>query len=484
MAGSIRNENDSPRSPIDALIAEGIGVPAEQMTAAQLEEYQLAEIRKLLYRLKKTGFYGGRLSGTDPESIRSFSDFRKLPLTSERDLAGSENEFLCVFPGNVKRMVTVPTTGTTGGSKRLAFTENDLRKALEFIQVAYTTFMHRGDRMMVMMSGGTEGSIGEVVQRSMKPLGIDTYIYGPVTDPADAYRAVMDYRPDVITGIPVQMAALARYTELRSAADPGRSAGPAPERRNPAERTADSGQPFGSADTVRPFGSAGNGPLRVREVLLSADDVPDSICRRLNRVWGAACFRHYGMTELCIAGGCECRADQGYHIRSNDHYFEILDPDAEGFGEIAVTTFHHEAMPLLRYRTGDIGRIDRFTCGCGSVLPRLSQVKGRIRNSILFPGGRLFLRELEEVLFSEPAVIDFECEAAGVECPDAAGPAGFLHITLKHFSGDMPCMEHVRDQLKKMPQLSGVEIHLEDAACDVFEKIYNSKKQLRTADLS
>ena len=426
------------RSPIDYKIARDMGISPEDLTLEELEKWQIAEIRKLLSYIVRSRHYREKLAGIDPESVRTPSDLRKLPLTSEADIAGRESDFLCLSPGNVTRMVTVPTTGTTGGRKRLAFTSEDIGRALDFITVAYTTFMHEGDRMMVMMSGGTEGSIGDVVKHSMDQIGAETYIYGPVTDIKDAYDKVCEWKPDVITGIPVQMAALARYSELQAAGGSGE-------------------------------------PLRIREMLLSADDVPDAVCDRLRKTWGSRVFRHFGMTELCIAGGCECTADMGYHLRHSDHYFEVIDPDEEGYGEIAITTFHHRAMPLLRYRTGDFGRIDRTPCACGSFLPRLIGPRGRLSNSADFGNGRVFLRDIEEIIFSDPAVIDFECEVL------RTGEGHRIELLLRHLPGDMPDTEQVSGRLGAAKELAGAGIRIETEASEGFAPVYNSKKRLKTS---
>ncbi len=426
------SEERFERSPIESKIARDTGIFPDDLNEETLAEWQLAEIRGLLRYLPRSRHYREKLAGVDPEEIKTLRDFENLPLTSEEDLAGHENDFLCLSPGDVARMVTVPTTGTTGGSKRLAFTGSDIARSMDFITVAYTTFMRAGDRHMVMMSGGTQGSIGDVVKLSMDRIGAETYIYGPVSDIKDAYDTICKWKPDVITGIPVQMAALARYSERKGT------------------------------------------PLKVREVLLSADDVPDAVCERLRKVWGAVVFRHFGMTELCIAGGCECCADRGYHLRHSDHYFEVLDPDGEGYGEIAVTTFHHEAMPLLRYRTGDFGRIDRSVCGCGSRLPRLIGPRGRLSNCRDFGHGKVFIRDIEEVIFSDPAVIDFECETGVSE------EAGYhLNLLLKHFPGDKPDLSAVKSALDGISGLGGVETVITLQEMNHFEKQYNSKKRMR-----
>lgn len=77
------------------------------------------------------------------------------------------------------------------------------------------------------------------------------------------------------------------------------------------------------------------------------------------------------MTEMGYGGGVECQALNGYHLREDDLYFEIVDPCsgkavADGVtGEIVFTTFNRQAMPLIRYRTGDIGAFSVDACQCG-----------------------------------------------------------------------------------------------------------------------
>ena len=109
-------------------------------------------------------------------------------------------------------------------------------------------------------------------------------------------------------------------------------------------------------------------------------------------------------------GAVECAESNGYHMRSADHYFEIADPDADGFGQIVVTTFHHTAMPLLRYRTGDVGRMINEPCRCGSRLARIETIKGRRAHALPGIKEQKYLSDLEEVLFSDPKVVDYRLE--------------------------------------------------------------------------
>lgn len=80
---------------------------------------------------------------------------------------------------------------------------------------------------------------------------------------------------------------------------------------------------------------------------------------------------------------------------------EVL-PEGEE-GELVITTLSRRAMPLLHYRTGDRGRLITGPCSCGSLLPRLAKVTGRIRGDIVLPDGRILnLPELDEIVYALP----------------------------------------------------------------------------------
>lgn len=87
------------------------------------------------------------------------------------------------------------------------------------------------------------------------------------------------------------------------------------------------------------------------------------------------------MTKMGLGGGVECEALNGYHMREADMYFEIIDIKTEKklqdgeYGEIVFTTLTRKGMPLIRYRTGDIGRFIDKPCDCGTILKTMERVK-------------------------------------------------------------------------------------------------------------
>jgi phenylacetate-CoA ligase len=124
--------------------------------------------------------------------------------------------------------------------------------------------------------------------------------------------------------------------------------------------------------------------------------------RAIEAAWGAKVYSTYGVTELANSL-CECNAGRGGHLHDEQLHVEILDddgnilPDGE-IGEVVATTFGVEAMPLIRYRTGDCAAMFSAKCRCGRTTPRLGPILGRKNQKLKFKGTSLFPSTLQAVL--------------------------------------------------------------------------------------
>ena len=134
-----------------------------------------------------------------------------------------------------------------------------------------------------------------------------------------------------------------------------------------------------------------SGPPGLRGLLSSADRLDPVLRHVLASVWNCTVLDHYGLTEMGYGCAVECPAHDGYHLRALDMIVEIIDfcgdeplPPGET-GEVVITTLEREAMPLIRYRTGDVASLLPGPCACGSPLPRLGPVCGRLERC----GGRV-----------------------------------------------------------------------------------------------
>jgi phenylacetate-CoA ligase len=137
-------------------------------------------------------------------------------------------------------------------------------------------------------------------------------------------------------------------------------------------------------------------PVRDRTLALNASG------HAIAEAWGARVYSTYGVTELANSL-CECDAGSGGHLHSELLHLEVLDdagdslPDGE-VGEVVATTFGVEAMPLIRYRTGDCAALFRTPCKCGRSTPRLGAIVGRKNQKLKFKGASLFPSTLQAVL--------------------------------------------------------------------------------------
>lgn len=124
---------------------------------------------------------------------------------------------------------------------------------------------------------------------------------------------------------------------------------------------------------------------------------------------GALVVDTYGTGELGIVA-MECRHQQGLHVDVETAWIEVLDPEtgapvADGErGELVVTLLHREAMPLFRFRTGDLGIMVDRPCPCGRSRTMPEGVLGRVDNMVKVKGVKLYPREVERVLAAVPGL--------------------------------------------------------------------------------
>jgi len=110
-----------------------------------------------------------------------------------------------------------------------------------------------------------------------------------------------------------------------------------------------------------------------------------------------------------VASECFVAAD-GLHVNEDHFLVEVVDPvTAEPVpdgtqGELVFTTVSKEALPVLRYRTGDIAALRRGTCACGRTLARMSKITGRRDDMLVIRGVNVYPSEVERVLLGEPAL--------------------------------------------------------------------------------
>ena len=133
-------------------------------------------------------------------------------------------------------------------------------------------------------------------------------------------------------------------------------------------------------------------PYRPHSIVTSAEGLEASERTLVERVFGCPIFNRYGCREVSVIAS-ECAVHQGLHVMAEGLYVEIVNgarPARPGeVGSILVTDLLNHAMPLIRYRIGDMGSWQAGTCPCGRSLPRLHSVQGRVTDFLVGSDGRL-----------------------------------------------------------------------------------------------
>lgn len=359
--------------PLDLWILRKIGASGSILTQEDIHGYQLAKIRETIdYARLRSPFYSRRLPSF-PAGSFSLSQISELPFTTAEDIRQDSRQFAALPLHEISRIVTLLTSGTTGQSKRFYFTKEDLDLTIDFFSSGMSILVKPGQRVLILLPGTKQDSVGDLLARGLAQIGVESFIHGPIQNVQSAVDEILALRVDSLVGIPTQVLSLARS----------------------------------SAGKAIPRGM-------IKSVLLSADYVPSSIADELARVWDCLVIKHYGMTEMGLGGAVECRAQDGYHLREADLFFEIVDPstgqplkDGE-IGEIVITTLTRKGMPLIRYRTGDLSHIISEPCSCGSAIKRISAVEGRLDGRIdLSNGSILTLPEMDEALFRVKGLLNY-----------------------------------------------------------------------------
>lgn len=339
--------------PLDLWLARQCGARSSGELPGRLAIAQTALLRSTLRQAVRGAFYAARLRECNLD-ITSVGDLERLPFTTAEDLR-NWGDFLCVSQGDVQRMVTLHTSGTTGQPKRLAFTDADLARTRDFFAVGMSQLVGAGQRLAVLLPGAERpDGVADLLRQALGAAGVDVLAPppevhatpSPDADPcAEPGKALAQWleqaKPHCLVAAPAQLALLLKHFPHR-------------------------------------------GPEGLAGILTSAEPLNDALGLALRRAWQCEILDHYGLTETAYGCAVECPAHQGFHVRELDVLIEIVDISgrkilAQGEeGEVVITTLQRQAMPLVRYRTGDVACLLPAPCACGSPLRRLGPVRGRI----------------------------------------------------------------------------------------------------------
>jgi len=334
-------------------------------------QYKL--LKGLVYRLYSfSPFYHDRMkeNKVHPDDIRELSDVKKLPFMFKRDLRDNYPDK--IFTATRDELVRYHvSSGTTGKPTVVGYTQNDLDN--------WTTSLARA-----LTSVGL--GRGDVIQVS--------YGYGLFTGGLG-----MHYGAERIgaTVLPTSVGNTERQIELMQ--DLGATA-----------IACTPSYLLHIGEVAEKMGVDIKKDTRLRTGILGAEPWTERMRIRMEEWLGIKAYDIYGTSELSGPMFTECAEQKGFHVWSDLALVEIIDPKTEETlepgekGEITMTILQKEALPMIRYRIGDITVMDDEPCSCGRTHPRVQRIQGRVDDMLIIRGINVFPSQVEYALMTIPEV--------------------------------------------------------------------------------
>lgn len=340
------------KSNLDNWIIQTESLP--ELTRKGLENLQLRRLNQTLSRAKRRG----GIYAQYPDHIESLQDLQALPFTTAQMLSAGAGNFLLCSQSQVSRVISDSTSGTSGPAKRVFYTQNDLEHTVGFFAAGIGEMLHPGERCFIAFPFSGPFGLGDLIAQAVERLKGIPIRAGFGQSWERLCRLVRQSQPQTYIGFPSALLGLARV-----------------------------------------YGA----DFPIQRALVSADACPAGVMLALEKILESKLYPHYGSRECGLGGAITCPAFQGMHLRENHIIGEIVDADGiavpeGGYGELVITTIGLEAMPLIRYRTGDYTRF-LPPCPCGSVTRRIDTVSRE--------PGSISMEALDSALFSLPGVIDY-----------------------------------------------------------------------------
>ena len=347
---------------------------AETMSRDEIADIQNRRLREIVrHVMANNAWFRARFEavGIDPEGFRGLEDLAKLPFMSKKDFREQYPLGMCCVPK--ERLAEMHmSSGSTGTPVVMPYTKADLAQWSSCMARCY------------VMAGARPGDTCQITPGFGLFNGGFGFYHG-------AQAAGLFVVPTG-SGNTARQVTLARDFHTRV------------------------------------LGSVVSYSLRIMEVMdemkvrlpdlkigiFGAESFSDEMKRRIHDGLGIEAFDIYGMTETGGVGtlGQDCPAHCGLHQWEDQYIVEVVDPktgaplpDGE-VGEVVATSLTREALPVIRFRTGDLSRVvSREKCACGRTHLRLDRISGRLDDMLIISGVNFFPLQIEKALLRIPGVL-------------------------------------------------------------------------------
>jgi len=335
-----------------------------------IKRFQEEKLQEMIHYLNCNSVYYQKLfqkNQIDPLQIRTLEDLKKIPLTEKSDLQTYNSDFICIPKEKIMDYIT--TSGTLGDPVTFAMSDRDLDRLAYNEAISFaSTGSKEGDIFQLMTTIDKRFMAGLAYFLGVRKLGGSIIRVGNGI-PELQWDTIQRIHPDTIIVVPSFILKIIKYAEDNHI-----------DYKNSSVKKA----------------------VCIGENIREQDFSLNMLGKKIKEKWDIELYSTFASTEMSTTF-TECTAQQGGHLHPNLIICELVDEQgnnvAEGeYGELVITTLGVEAIPLLRYKTGDICRFHYEPCSCGRNTPRISPIVGRKNQMIKYKGTTLYPYAVFDVL--------------------------------------------------------------------------------------
>lgn len=335
----------------------------------QFQEQKLAE--QLVYLQKNSPFYQQLFEkhNIDISTIKTLKDLEQIPVTDKSDLQSHNDAFFCVSREQIIDFAS--TSGTMGKPVSFGLTDKDLDRLAYNEAISFACAgISKNDVVQLMTTMDRKFMAGLAYFLGLRKLGAGVIRTGAGI-PELQWDSILSNNPTFLITVPSFLIKMIEYAESKG------------------------------IDINK---TSVKSAICIGEPLRNQDFSPSELSRRITEKWNIKLISTYASTEMSTAF-TECEFQNGGHEHPELIITEVLDennkPVESGeVGEVTVTTLGIEAVPLLRFKTGDLARVYDEPCKCGRTTKRVGPVLGRTQQMIKYKGTTVYPPAMHDVLNS------------------------------------------------------------------------------------
>ena len=340
----------------------------ESAPREEIEKLQLKRLKDVIGRVYHLSpFYKQKFDelGIAPDDIKSLKDIQKLPFTKKQDLR--DNYPFGLFTVPLSEVVRIhSSSGTTGKPTVVGYTASDMDVWNEVMMRIY--------------------KMGDVTSKDVIH---NAYGYGLFTGGLGFHEAAQKLGAAVVP-------ASGGFTErqLMLMRDFGATV-----------LCATPSFALHLAEVARREGPEFRKDYKLKVGFFGAEPTSEGLRKEVAKAWDIEYIEVYGLSEIIGPGvSGSCNKGAGLHINEDHFYPEIINPKTgeavpEGEeGELVITTLTKQALPIIRYKTGDITRLHKEPCACGRTFVRMESVKGRADDMLIINGVNVYPSQIEHII--------------------------------------------------------------------------------------